>query len=84
MYFVYIISNPSNILYKGYTRNIVKRLEYHNSGKSKYTRNKGPWKLVFIKTFSDKSEALKYEIKLKKQNNKYLNWLIQSENNEMN
>jgi putative endonuclease len=52
-------------------------------GKSEYTRNKGPWKLVFYRTFSTKTEALKYEKLLKRQNVKYLEWLIQQSLNEI-
>jgi putative endonuclease len=82
-HFVYIIINPDGILYKGYTTNINQRIEYHNTGKSQYTKNKGPWKVVFIKSFEVKSEALKYEKMLKRQNHKYLNWLLDSDKNEL-
>jgi len=80
---VYIIRNPNNIFYKGYSTNIEKRLNYHNSNKSNFTKNKGPWELIFIKQFELKSEALKFEKMLKRQNYNYLNWLIKSEKNEL-
>ena len=83
MFYVYIIKNSNNILYKGYTSDIAKRIEYHNTGKSEFTKGKGPWKLVFIKSFDDKTETLKFEKMLKRQNHKYLNWLIQSDKNQL-
>jgi putative endonuclease len=60
MYSVYIISNQQEIFYKGFTTNITQRLEYHNTNKSQFTKNKGPWKIIFIKKFDSKKEALKF------------------------
>lgn len=83
MYTVYIISNKEGLYYKGFTTNLAQRLEAHNLGLSNYTAGKGPWDLIFIKSFEDKSEALKFEKMLKRQNKKYLDWLIQSDKNEL-
>ena len=83
MYFVYIIKSSNNVYYKGFTTDPVQRLEYHNKGLSKYTKNKGPWELIFIQSFTNKEEALKFEKLLKRQNHKYLDWLIQSERNQI-
>jgi putative endonuclease len=83
MHYVYIIKNIDNILYKGYTLDIQKRLIAHNEGLSRYTKNKGPWSLVFIKYFKEKSEALQFEKLLKRQNRRYLDWLISSDKNEL-
>ena len=83
-HFVYIIfSHSNNIYYKGYSQNPFTRLKYHNQNKSRYTSNKGPWELVYIKSFADKRSALKYERMLKRQNSKYLRWLIEGKNNEL-
>jgi putative endonuclease len=75
-YTVYIICNPQKIYYKGFTSDILRRLEEHNSSIGKYTSEKGPWTLVFKHSFISKSDALKYERMLKRQNHKYLDWLI--------
>ena len=83
VYTVYIICNPQKIYYKGFTSDVLRRLEEHNSSVGKYTSEKGPWKLVFQYSFSSKSDALKYERMLKRQNHKYLDWLIASEKNEI-
>lgn len=83
-YYVYIVKNSDEIYYKGYTQTPLKRLEEHNAGKSFYTKNKGPWQLIFLISFNSKSEALSFEKMLKRQHHKYLNWLINSERNELN
>jgi putative endonuclease len=82
-HFVYIIRNFENILYKGYSTDVKQRVEFHNSGKSNYTKNKGPWNLVFLMEFTEKTDALKFEKMLKRQNHKYLDWLIASVRNEI-
>jgi predicted GIY-YIG superfamily endonuclease len=46
-YTVYIICNPQKIYYKGFTSDVLRRLEEHNSSIGKYTSEKGPWTLVF-------------------------------------
>jgi putative endonuclease len=83
VYTVYIICNPQKIYYKGFTGDVLRRLEEHNSSVGKYTSEKGPWTLVFKHSFISKSDALKYERMLKRQNHKYLDWLIASEKNEI-
>ena len=82
-YTVYIICNPQKVYYKGFTSDVLRRLEEHNSSIGKYTSEKGPWTLVFKHSFISKSAALKYERMLKRQNHKYLDWLIASEKNEI-
>ena len=84
MFFVYIIhSEKHDIYYKGFSTDIVKRLEFHNDNKGNFTKNKGPWKLIFLKQFDSKKEALQFEKMLKRQNRKYLDWLIASSKNEI-
>ena len=54
------------ITYVGYTNDINKRLELHNSSRgAKFTKGKN-WKIIFKKKFSFKSLAMKEEYKLKK------------------
>ena len=68
-YFVYILITSSNnryVSYVGYTSNIEKRINAHNSSKgAKFTKGR-KWTLVFKKRFKTKSEAMKAEIKIKK------------------
>ncbi|MBP7076436.1 MAG: GIY-YIG nuclease family protein, partial [Bacteroidales bacterium] len=49
----------------GQTANPTSRLREHNSGRSKYTRNKGPWEMIFLKDFPSRIEAVNFEKKLK-------------------
>ena len=65
--FVYILQCKDNSLYTGWTNDIDKRLKAHNSGKgAKYTRGRGPVRLVHLETFETKEEALKRERAIKR------------------
>ncbi len=83
-HYVYILYSESrDLFYKGYTQDIKRRLERHQEGHSRYTHDKGPWTLVFIQSYRSKTEALIRERQLKRQNHRYLKWLILSEKNEL-
>ena len=75
MYFVYLLVSKNKnrtISYVGYTNNIKKRLELHNSSKgAKFTRGR-KWKLAYSKKYDNKILAMKEEYKLKK------NYLLRS------
>ena len=68
-YFVYIIKNKKKTkltTYVGYTNNLKKRLDLHNSGKgAKFTRGRS-WKIVYSEKFSTKKEAMSREYYIKK------------------
>ena len=68
-YIVYIIKSEQGSYYIGQTKNIEDRLNRHNTNRSRSTKNKGKWELVIIKEFNTRSEAVKFERKLKKFNN---------------
>jgi putative endonuclease len=77
MFYVYILySKSSNVYYKGFTTNLIKRLENHLSGKSKYTSTKTDWVLVYSKEFEIKKDALIEEKRLKKLNRASIEKLI--------
>ena len=78
MYYTYIIqSDSTGKLYIGQTNNIQARLNKHNSDKNIYTKNKGPWSLLFSKEFNTRSEAMVFEKKLKSlKNSNYVLSLI--------
>ena len=68
---VYIIeSAATGKWYYGYTTDPKKRVEFHNKGHNASTRNRGPWKIIFLREFQSKKEALEFEIYLKKSKNK--------------
>jgi putative endonuclease len=69
-YTVYILhSNSSQCYYIGYTADIGRRLEEHNTNQSRYTSRKGPCALVYSETYDLKSDAIRRERFLKKQRN---------------
>jgi putative endonuclease len=66
MYYVYVLKSLRNKkLYKGLTNDLKRRLAEHNSGHSEFTRNNGPWKLLYYECFSDKKDAMDEEAFLK-------------------
>lgn len=74
---VYILRCKDGSLYTGYTNNLEHRLNMHESGKgAKYTRGRGPFKVVYIETFSAKEEAMKKEYQIKQLSRKDKQLLI--------
>ena len=66
MYYVYIIECSDKTLYTGYTTDIDRRLEEHNSGiGAKYTRGRTPVRLVYLEEYDTVGEALKRECFIK-------------------
>lgn len=66
MYYVYIIfSKKLDRIYIGSTADLRERMKRHNSGRSKFTRNGVPWKLIYYEAFLIKSDALREELFLK-------------------
>ena len=71
MYFyVYLIctknNNNSLTSYVGFTKNIKKRINLHNSSKgAKFTKGR-KWFLIYKKRFNNKVDAMRYEYILKK------------------
>ena len=69
MYFVYIVCCSDGSLYTGYTVDLDKRLAAHNCGcGARYTRSRRPVKLVYSECFTDKSQALSREARIKQLN----------------
>lgn len=66
MYYAYIIySVKTNKYYLGSTVDINSRLQRHNAGRNKSTKNGIPWKLVYSEEFKNRQEAYKREMKIK-------------------
>lgn len=67
MNYTYVLECSDNSLYTGWTTDIDKRLERHNSGKgAKYTRGRRPVVVKYFETFDTRSEAMKRECEIKK------------------
>ena len=68
-FFVYLILNIKDhktISYVGWTNNLKKRLQLHNSGKgAKFTRGR-KWILIYKKKMKSTISAMQFEYKLKK------------------
>jgi putative endonuclease len=68
-YYVYLIktiNSKINKTYVGYTKNLDKRLEKHNTNKGAKSTKGFKWELIYKKKFISKSKAMSYEYKLKK------------------
>jgi len=69
MYLVYVIKNSKGQTYIGQTFDIQKRLARHNSilpsKISSFTKNKGPWHVVYTEGFNTRREAKQREGYLK-------------------
>ena len=77
-YYVYIIqSQTDESYYIGTSRDLTERIERHNQGRSKYTKSKRPWNLVYFEEHADRSDAMKREYAIKRRKSKeYLAKLI--------
>jgi putative endonuclease len=63
---VYILQSLKNSsLYIGYTADLVKRVQQHNSGLSKATKPFIPYKLIFYEAFLNRIDAKNREVYLK-------------------
>lgn len=66
MYYVYLLeSEVDGSFYIGYTSNVKNRLWEHNFGRTRYTKLKRPWKIVYKEEFISRGEAVKRERYLK-------------------
>jgi putative endonuclease len=66
-YRVYVLQNREGKFYIGLSENVPHRLEQHNAGESRWTRSRGPWKIVWQSSELTLSDARKLENRLKRQ-----------------
>lgn len=65
-YFTYVLqSEKDHLLYVGYTSNIKARLEEHNKGNVKSTKNRTPLKLLYCEICLNQQDATHREKYLK-------------------
>ena len=63
---VYILECADNSLYTGITNDLPSRIKAHEQGSgAKYTKGRGPFKLVYEQPCKDKGNALKKELGIK-------------------
>ena len=66
MFYVYIIqSENTKQIYIGYTNNLKRRLNQHNSNISFSTKNRGPWILIYSEVYRSRKDAKTREHRLK-------------------
>jgi putative endonuclease len=67
MFTVYVLKSQRNgKRYVGYTSKSENvRLKEHNNGSNQFTRNNGPFALLHVERYDDKSEAIRRERFLK-------------------
>lgn len=64
--YTYIVECADGTYYTGWTNNIEKRIQAHNSGNgAKYTKSRLPVSLVYFEEFDSKEEAMSREWHIK-------------------
>ena len=79
-FIVYMLKSISNkpVTYIGYTKDLKKRIQLHNTGKgAKFTRGR-KWVLIYKEKFKSKKEAISREYYIK--NNRSLRNKLKNEN----
>jgi len=67
MNYIYIVECSDGTFYTGWTNNLEKRIAMHSNGLgAKYTKGRGPVKLMHYEEFEDKKDAMKREYEIKK------------------
>ena len=75
VYMLKVISSDINKTYVGYTYDLKKRLNKHNTNKGAKSTKGHKWKLIYQKKFASKSKAMSFEYKLKNDKKKRLSIL---------
>lgn len=66
MYYVYLIKSSAGKIYVGYTHDLGRRLKEHNNKQGgKYTKNKGPFELIYYEAYRSRDDATRREDNLK-------------------
>jgi len=66
-YYCYILECADGTYYTGWSTDPERRLKQHNAGRgARYTRSRGPVRLVFVEEQPDRSTAMKRERAIKR------------------
>ena len=66
MNYTYMVRCSDNSLYTGWTNDLERRVKAHNNGTgAKYTKSRGPVKLVYFEEYETKEEAMSRECQIK-------------------
>ena len=68
MNYTYMLECADGSLYTGWTNCLKKRLQAHNGGRNgaKYTKAKGPVRLVYYEGYATREQAMRRECAIKK------------------
>ena len=80
MFYVYMLKGVNSKItktYVGYTNNLNKRLNKHNSNLGAKSTKGYKWEIIYKKKFYSKSKALSFEYKLKKDRKERLRLLYE-------
>jgi putative endonuclease len=64
---VYVLQNAEGRFYVGMAEDVARRLQQHNRGESRWTKARGPWRVVWQSQELSLTEARKLENRLKRQ-----------------
>ena len=79
--YTYIVECSDGSFYTGWTNCIEKRLDDHNNGKgAKYTKGRGPVKLVYLELSDTKQEAMSKEAHIKRLTRKQKKEIVKNRN----
>lgn len=66
-WYVYVLLNHAGIAYTGIALDVTDRLARHNAGEgAKFTRGRGPWRLVHVEGPLSHGDALRREAAIKR------------------
>ena len=77
VYFIKTLNTYRNKTYVGYTNNLNKRLDKHNSNLGAKSTKGYKWEIIYKKKFYSKSKALSFEYRLKKDRKERLKLLYE-------
>ena len=67
VYRVYVIQSREGRFYIGLSDDVVRKVKQHNRGQSRWTKGRGPWKIVWQSEELSLTDARKLENRLKRQ-----------------
>ncbi len=85
MNYTYIVKCADESYYTGWTNDLEKRIQCHNSGKgAKYTRCRRPVELVYYEAYENRHQAQSREVAIKRLSRKEKEALIEKKKNYEN
>ncbi|HYN87770.1 MAG TPA: GIY-YIG nuclease family protein [Ardenticatenaceae bacterium] len=65
--FVYVVECADGTLYTGWTTDVERRVAEHNAGQgARYTRGRGPVRLLLVEAYATQAEAMRREVAIKR------------------